>query len=265
MLERWRDGRAAPRHAEAAVHDHHRAHHHRGDRRRAPVERPGLPAARHRFLLRRKEADRHRVRRAGPVVRPPCRSDRGRRRRAGRGGPRLGARAAAGAGPPHRRHLSRAPPGGAAPARVHGVPRGARARHGRSPPESRGDHRGGAVGRAAGAHAEGGAGALPGDRSGRLGRPHADAPGLARCRHGARTRSRRGAPGGTSRDYRRVRGTRVGLRHLPGAVHGPRGAGIGHARRIRRTTTPADLETLRRHETGWAGDAREIPAAKKGV
>ncbi len=35
--------------------------------------------------------------------------------------------------------------------------------------------------------------------------------------------------------------------------------------RIRKTAAPADLEAIRREETGWTEDAREIPKAKKGV
>ena len=35
--------------------------------------------------------------------------------------------------------------------------------------------------------------------------------------------------------------------------------------RIRPAAAPADLEAIRRHETGWTPDARTRPPAKKGV
>ena len=35
--------------------------------------------------------------------------------------------------------------------------------------------------------------------------------------------------------------------------------------RIRRTTAPADLEAIRRHETGWTPEAGRLPPSKKGV
>jgi assimilatory nitrate reductase catalytic subunit len=35
--------------------------------------------------------------------------------------------------------------------------------------------------------------------------------------------------------------------------------------RIAKTSAPADLETIRKHETGWTPEARELPKAKKGV
>jgi assimilatory nitrate reductase catalytic subunit len=35
--------------------------------------------------------------------------------------------------------------------------------------------------------------------------------------------------------------------------------------RIRKTDPPADLETLRRHETGWTPEARDMPSGAKGV